>query len=107
MKDFPVFTTDFGLASLILKEVPYRGVAFIHVREVQPGQFQPHLEECVSFCRMVGAERILAKGHEELHQYPLHRVTALGSKYRVSWGTCPHRECLFECHSPFAFFNSS
>ena len=74
MKDFPVFTTEYGLSSLILKEVPYRGVAFLHVREVQPGQFQPHLQECVSFCRMVGAERILAKGHEELEQYPLHSI---------------------------------
>ena len=74
MKDFPLFTTDHGVASLILKEVPYRELAFIHIREIQPGGFEEHLKECVSFCRMVGAERILAKGHEELDRYPLNSI---------------------------------
>ena len=74
MKDFPLFTTDYGVASLILKEVPYRELAFIHIREIQPGGFEEHLNECVSFCRMVGAERILAKGHEELDRYPLNSI---------------------------------
>lgn len=74
MKDFPMFTTECGVASLILKEVPYRAVAFVHIRDVQPGQLGEHLKECVSFCRMVGAERILAKGHEDLAAYPLHSI---------------------------------
>ena len=33
MKDFPVFTTENGVASLILKEIPYRGEAYIHLRD--------------------------------------------------------------------------
>lgn len=74
MKDIPVFTTDYGVSSLILKEIPYKQLAFIYVRDVQPGQLKQHLEECISFCRMAGAERILAKGHEELQSYPLHSV---------------------------------
>lgn len=74
MKDFPVFTTEYGVASLILKEVPYRELAFIHVLDVQEGGFAEHLKECVSFCRMVGAERIYAKGHEALEQYPLQSI---------------------------------
>ena len=74
MKDFPLFTTEYGVASLILKEVPYRALAFVHIRDVQPGGFDGHLKECVSFCRMVGAERVLAKGHVELEQYPLHSI---------------------------------
>ncbi len=74
MKDIPVFTTDYGVSSLILKEIPYKQLAFIRVRDVQPGQLKQHLEECISFCRMAGAERILAKGHEELQSYPLHSV---------------------------------
>lgn len=74
MKDIPVFTTDYGVSSLILKEIPYKQLAFIHVRDVQPGQLKQHLEECISFCRMAGAERILAKGHEELQSYSLHSV---------------------------------
>ena len=74
MKDFPMFTTEYGVASLILKEVPYRQVAFIQVLDAQEGGFAEHLAECVSFCRMVGAERIYAKGHEDLGQYPLHSI---------------------------------
>lgn len=92
MKDFPMFTTEYGMASLILKEVPYRQVAFVNIMEVQEGAFADHLAECVSFCRMVGAERILAKGHEELHQYPLHSIV-----YKMSM-PLDHREpeaCLW------------
>ena len=72
MKDFPCFATDDGVASLILKEIPYRQEAYIRFQDVQPGRFAPFLQECVSFCRMAGAEKIYAQGHEELSQYPLH-----------------------------------
>ena len=72
MKDFPVFTTEYGVSSLILREVPYRQEAYIHIQDVQPDSLSEHLKECVSFCRMVGAEKIFAKGHEELESYPLH-----------------------------------
>ena len=71
MKDIPMFTTDYGVSSLILKEIPYKELAFILVQDVQEGQLKPHLEECIAFCRMAGAEKILAKGHEELQDYPL------------------------------------
>ena len=74
MKDIPMFTTDSGVSSLILKEIPYKQLAFIHVQDVQSGQLKPHLEECISFCQMLGAEKILAKGHEELENYPLESV---------------------------------
>ena len=74
MKDIPIFTTDSGVSSLILKEIPYKQLAFIHVQDVQSGQLKPHLEKCISFCRMLGAEKILAKGHEGLKDYPLESV---------------------------------
>lgn len=92
MKDFPMFTTEYGVASLILKEVPYRALAFIQVLDVQPGQLEPHLRECVGFCRMAGAERILAKGHEGLEAYPLHSIV-----YRMSMPLeeRPPEACLF------------
>lgn len=72
MKDFPVFTTETGVSSLILKEVPYRETAYIHIQDVQPDGFEEHLKECVSFCRMVGAEHIFATGSELLQSYPVH-----------------------------------
>lgn len=72
MKDFPVFPTEYGVASLVLKEIPYRAEAYITVQDVRPGGLEAHLEECAAFCRMAGAEKIYAKGHEELNRYPLH-----------------------------------
>ena len=72
MKDFPVFTTEYGVASLVLREIPYRGEAFILIQDsLQPEEL---LKECVSFCRAVGAEKIYARGHEFLEQYPLHCI---------------------------------
>lgn len=72
MKNFPVFTTQTGVSSLILKEVPYRQEAYIHIQDVQPDGFEAHLTECISFCRMVGAERIYATGSALLESYPVH-----------------------------------
>ena len=65
-----MFDTEFGIASLVLKEIPYKGEAYILLREV----WDPEnlLKECVSFCRMCGAEAIYATGHEILEQYPWH-----------------------------------
>lgn len=70
MKDFPVFTTEYGVSSLFLKEIPYRQEAYIHVQDVQPEGFDAHLRECASFCRMAGAERVYASGHPLLKGYP-------------------------------------
>lgn len=70
MKDFPMFTTDFGVASLILKEVPYRGIAYIIIQDTQ--QPEQLLQECISFCRICGAEKIFARGHEIVENYPWH-----------------------------------
>lgn len=72
MKDFPIFTTDYGVSSLVLKEIPYKNQAYIRIRDVQPGFFKEHLKECVDFCRMAGAEHIFAAGSEELERYPLY-----------------------------------
>ena len=72
MKDFPVFSTEYGVSSLILKEVPYRQEAYIHIQDVQSEGFSEHLQECVSFCRMVGAEKIYATGSDKLEGYPVH-----------------------------------
>ena len=70
MKDFPVFTTDWGVSSLILREIPYRAEAYIHIQDVQPEGFEEHLKECVSFCRMAGADRVYATGAQMLQAYP-------------------------------------
>ncbi len=68
MKDFPVFTTENGVASLVLREVPYRGIAFVTLQDtLSPIEL---LKECVDFCCAVGAEKVYATGHEMLNEYP-------------------------------------
>lgn len=73
MKDIPVFDTEFGVASLFLREIPYRKRAHIKIQSsLEPEKL---LAECIAFCRMCGAEWIDAAGHGYLEQYPL--ITAL------------------------------
>lgn len=70
MRDFPVFDTQNGVGSLILKEIPYRGVAYIQIQSASdPEAF---LAECVDFCKLAGAQQILAAGHDCLTRYPEH-----------------------------------
>ena len=69
MKDFPIFDTEFGIASLILREVPYRQEAYVHIQDSrQPAEL---LKECVGFARMVGAELVYACGHDYLENFPV------------------------------------
>ena len=70
MKDLPVFTTENGVASLVLREIPYQGTAYVRIGASQSPQAL--VEECAGFCRMVGAERIYATGDPCLEQYPFH-----------------------------------
>lgn len=73
MKDIPVFDTEFGVASLFLREIPYRKRAHIKLQStLEPEKL---LNECVTFCKMCGAEWMDAAGHPFLENYPL--ITAL------------------------------
>lgn len=72
MKDFPVFSTAHGAASLILKEIPYRREAFIHLRSTQEPELL--LQDCIGFCTACGAEKIYAAGHDMLGAYPVHTI---------------------------------
>ncbi len=75
MKDIPMFTSEYGAASLFLREIPYRGRAHIKIQSSQ--EPEKLLEECISFCRMCGAEWIDGAGHPYLEKYPL--ITAIVS----------------------------
>ena len=58
MKDIPVFDTEFGVASLILRDIPYCQRAYIKLQvALEPEKL---VQECVQFCRMCGAEQIYA-----------------------------------------------
>ena len=70
MKDIPMFTTEYGVASLVLREIPYRQEAYICIQSTQ--QPKELLEECIGFCRACGAEKIYARNHGFLEKYPFH-----------------------------------
>ena len=40
-----MFDTATGISSLILKEIPYKQTAYVHVRSVQEGGLGEHLSE--------------------------------------------------------------
>lgn len=70
MRDFPVFTTEYGVASLVLKEIPYQGTAYIMIRDsLEPEKL---LQECVEFCKVCGTEKVYATGHEILESRPFY-----------------------------------
>lgn len=70
MKDIPMFTTEYGIASLTLGEIPYTGKAYIRLQATeQPEQL---LQECLDFCRACGGEVFYATGHSWLERFPLH-----------------------------------
>lgn len=70
MKNIPVFDTENGVATLILREIPYTQKAYVRLQSVS--DFEKMAEECRAFCRMCGAEKIYAAGHEGLAKYPCH-----------------------------------
>lgn len=82
MRDIPVFTTENGAAGLVLKEIPYKGIAYITIHSsVQPVEL---LKECVAFCKMAGAEKVYATGHELLETYPLYTTVVKMQQLRES-----------------------
>ncbi len=70
MKDIPFFTTEHGAASLILREIPYRQLAYIKLLSSQ--EPKELLEDCLSFCRACGAERVYASGEDLPEGHPVH-----------------------------------
>ena len=93
MRDFPIFTTEYGVSSLVLKEIPYKKTAYIRIRDVQADYFEEHLKECVAFCRMCGAESIFAAGNEKLEAYPL--FAAILEMRGKAWVDRKELACLF------------
>lgn len=91
MKDIPVFNTENGVASLFLREIPYRKRAHIKLQSTQNPEAL--LRECVDFCRLCGAEWIDAAGHEYLEQYPL--ITAILAMQRPREGLAETDACLY------------
>ncbi len=70
MRDIPFFTTDNGVASIALQQIPYTGRANITI--LSSDNFLPFLVECVAFCKMAGAEAVYASGDDRLSCFPIY-----------------------------------
>ena len=84
MKDFPVFTTEYGVASLKLGQIPGRGEAYIHVQDCTEEDRENLIAECASFCRMAGAERVFvtpAQGEPTVRILEMRGVPGLSEEH--------------------------
>lgn len=70
MRDIPMFTTENGVASIILKNVPYNSCAYIRIQDACEEVI--FLRECYDFCKAAGAEQVFATGMKAPVQFPLH-----------------------------------
>ena len=70
MKDIPMFTSEHGVASLYLREIPFSGEARIRIQaSCDPKEL---LNECIAFCVACGAEQIFATGDPCLLEFPVY-----------------------------------
>ncbi len=73
MKNIPIFTTEYGTASLILREIPYKKEAYVANPSALPGRLRELALACGEFCRAAGAERVyLAEPPGSELDFPLH-----------------------------------
>ena len=79
MRNIPVFTTENGVASLTLKEIPYKQTAYIKIQDVS--ELAAFLKECCDFCRGLGATKIFASG-KVLDTYPVYTSVCLMQRPR-------------------------
>jgi len=85
MRNIPVFMAEGGTASLILREIPHRAIAYIRLLTVR--DLPALAAECAAFCRGCGAETVLlTRGAEPLEGFP-HAYDTL--RLHVSKDTLP------------------
>lgn len=91
MRDFPVFTTENGVGSLVLKEIPYNATAYVTIQDSSfPTEF---LQECLAFCKVAGAEKVYATGNQILEDCPLYTAVY---RMTIPYEMIPDTEaCIF------------
>lgn len=70
MQNLPMFSTQSGIASLTLTEIPYTKKAYVTIQDAS--DIVALLRECVDFCRAVGAETVYASGKQLPDSFNLH-----------------------------------
>lgn len=102
MNDIPVFTTQYGSASLVLREIPYKEEAYIRVLGADDADSL--LKECEKFCVMAGAKKIYATADVMPDWFPLYnRILimrcdreSLGESYAALWPVQEHTAAYFQ-----------
>lgn len=61
MKNIPLFTTENGVASLILEQIPFNKKAYIRIQS--SAEPESLLQDCLKFCVAAGAEDIYSTGN--------------------------------------------
>ncbi len=69
MKNIPLFTSEYGVATLILEEIPTKGAGFVLVRSTD--NLAGLLADGAKFCRMCGAGVVYGTGEGDFSGYPL------------------------------------
>ncbi len=91
MENIPMFTTERGVGSLILREIPYSETAYIRVASAQ--EPEAFLADCLAFCKTVGAKKVYATGDASFEKYPFH--TAIWKLVRPLEGIGETDACVF------------
>ena len=107
MNNFPVYLSQWGTATLILREIPYKKTAYILLRTVLEEQVELLIQDCAAFCRNCGAENCFVAAAESetvipgTPAYALQRMTAekaalplLENPFRLE-PLCPDNEDLY------------
>ena len=89
MRDIPMFTTSNGVASLLLKKIPFTKEAFVHIRDSL--SCDELIKECIDVCRMAGAEHIFVTGHEDLKK---HAVYCNVNRYCINKDQLPFTDAV-------------
>jgi hypothetical protein len=70
LRDIPAFTTENGVAGLVLSQIPYSQNAFVRIFDSTDEK--AFIEECVSFCKAAGADRVYGTGMNTFAEYELY-----------------------------------
>lgn len=69
MKDIPAFTTENGIASLVLRDIPFSKRAYVTV--VSSENVEALAKEMIHFCKALGAQEVFGYGDAFAQLYPL------------------------------------
>ncbi len=79
MNNIPFFTAAGGTATLILKEIPNCGAAYVLARTWPERHLQPLLREAAAFCRAAGARKVYGSAGQPVsgleHAYDMVTMT--------------------------------